>query len=168
MTVQNRQAPTPFRSQTGEGKLPLDKDSKKQVHQDGAEPVASLKRKVVYPKIEDGSRKDIGEIHDAAQDRLARGLHAQTSGELRSPFATGGQSNGRERLSVANRHPGPWFHKGRDARSCDFARTQGITARKFAHGQQQLNATACAGNVTQNPAIVAMDRFRCLRTKRAT
>ena len=29
MTVQNRQAPTPFRSQTGEGKLPLDKDSKK-------------------------------------------------------------------------------------------------------------------------------------------
>jgi hypothetical protein len=29
MTVQNRQAPTPFRSQTEEGKLPLDKDSKK-------------------------------------------------------------------------------------------------------------------------------------------
>ncbi len=29
MTVQNRQVPTPFRSQAGEGKLPLDKDSKK-------------------------------------------------------------------------------------------------------------------------------------------
>jgi len=49
MTVQNRQAPTPFRSQTEEGKLPLDKDSKKKIDDNGSIALATLPTPVIEP-----------------------------------------------------------------------------------------------------------------------
>src|SRR5258708_23228501 len=103
-----------------------------QIHQDRTKLVATSERKIIYSKVEDRARREIGKIHDAAQDRLAGGLHAQTGGELGSPFATGGQSNGSDLLAVADRHPGPWVHKGKDALSEDFPLTQALTAGKVA------------------------------------
>ena len=84
------------------------------------------KEKSSIRRQEDRSGKRIGEIHDAAQDRLAGGLHAQTGGEFGAPFATGGSSNGSDLLTVPDRHPGPRLHKGRDALGKDFPLTKRI------------------------------------------
>src|SRR6266487_6990942 len=71
--------------------------------------VASCRTKIIYSQIEDGTERRIGESHNAAQDRLARGVHAQTCCQAGSSFAAGRQSDGGELLAVADRHlcPGP-------------------------------------------------------------
>jgi len=89
---------------------------------------------------------------------LASGLYAQAGSELGTPFATGCQSNGSELLAIADRHPRPWLHKGRDALGEDFPLTKRIAAGELAGGQEKLDPAPCAGNISQNPAIVTMDR----------
>src|SRR5207344_2673738 len=65
-----------------------------QVDKNRSEAVATEKRKIVYPQKEDRSGKRIGEIHDAAQDRLASRLYSQASCESGTSFATDRQPNG--------------------------------------------------------------------------
>ena len=99
-----------------------------------ATPVASCRTKIVDSQIEDRSTSLIRQIHDVAQDRLAGSLDTQTSRKPGAPFATGGQPDRGDLLAVPDRHPGPWFHKGRDALGEHFSLTQRIAAGKFAHG----------------------------------
>src|SRR5258708_25972404 len=113
---------------------------------------------IVNPKKENRSERAIGEIHDAAQDRLASRLDAQTGGEPGSSFAAGSQSNGRDLLAVPDRHPGPWLDKGWDALGEHFPRTERVAAGTFPNCQQQLDTTACTGNIAQRPAIMTVDR----------
>lgn len=76
-----------------------------------------------------------------------------------SSFAAGRQPDGGDLLAVPDSHPGPWLHESWDALGKDFPLTEEIAAGEFAYGQKKLNTTACTGNITQNPAIVTMDRF---------
>ena len=57
-----------------------------QVNQDRAELAAAPERKIVDAKVEDGSRGQIGESHDAAQDRLACGVDAQPGSQRVPPL----------------------------------------------------------------------------------
>jgi hypothetical protein len=47
-----------------------------QIHENRAEPAAASERKIVYAKVEDGTNRRIGQVHDAAQERLTRGVQA--------------------------------------------------------------------------------------------
>jgi|SRR5258708_1593831 hypothetical protein len=79
--------------------------------------------------------------------------------EFGTSFAAGRQPDGGDLLAVADGHPSPWLHEGRDAFGKDFPLTEEIAAGKFAHSQKKLNTTACTGDIAQRPAIVTMDRF---------
>ncbi len=53
-------------------------------------------------------------------------------------------------------HPG--LHKGRETFGKDFPLTEGIATIEFPHSEEQLNSASCTGHITQDPAIVALDR----------
>src|SRR2546425_11164196 len=109
-----------------------------QIHEKRAEPTAASERKIIDSKVEDGAERRIGEIHDATQDRLARGLHAQTCCQSGSSFATGRQSERSELLAVSDRHFCPGANQlGKSLRK-DFALTERIAAEEFAHAESQV------------------------------
>src|SRR6266567_9419706 len=102
-----------------------------QVDQKSAEATTAPERKVIYSKIKNGTERRIGQIHDAAQDGLARGLHAQTCCQAGSSFATGRQSNRGELLAVADCHFRPGANQLGKALCKDFALTERIAAEEF-------------------------------------
>jgi hypothetical protein len=132
-----------------------------QIHQNRAELAAAPERKVIYAQREDGTERRIGQSHDATQDRLARGVYAQTCCQAGSSFAAGCQSNGGELLAVADRHlcPRPnqvW--KALASRLC--ARHPRIAAEEFAHVASKLNTTTTTGGISHRSPIPAMNGGR--------
>src|SRR6266487_3876997 len=122
--------------------------------------VASCRTKIIYSQIEDGTERRIGESHDAAQDRLARGVHAQTCCQAGSSFAAGRQSDGGELLAVADRHLCPGPNQVWKALRKDFALTERIVAEEFAHVESKLNTTTSTGGISHCSAIPAMNGGR--------
>jgi hypothetical protein len=92
-----------------------------QIHENRAEAATAPERKIVYAKVEDGTQRRIGQIHDAPQERLARGVHAQTGSQASPSFAAGGQSDASDLLTVPHRHSSPWLHEVREAFRKDLA-----------------------------------------------
>ena len=82
-----------------------------------------------------------------------------------SRVAKGGEPDGGDLLAVPNRHPGPWFHKVRETLGEDFPLTVGVATGEFADGQEKLDPTTRAGDITQGSAVVTMDRRRRFRTQ---
>jgi hypothetical protein len=137
-----------------------------QIHQDRAESAAAAERKIVYSKVEDGTRGQIRESHDAAQDGLARGLHAQTCRQSGSSFATGGQSNGGELLAVSSRHLCPGANQvGKALASRFFARHPWIAAEEFAHAERQLDTTTRTRGISHRSTVPAMNGARWVRAQ---
>jgi hypothetical protein len=131
-----------------------------QIHQNRAEPAAAPERKIVDPKVEDGASGQIGQSHDAAQDRLTRGVHTQTCRQAGSSFSAGGQSDGGDLLAGADCHPGPGSNQVRKALRKDFALTQRIAAEEFAHAESQLDTTTTTGDISHRSAVPAMNGGR--------
>jgi hypothetical protein len=75
-----------------------------------------------------------------------------------APPATGGEPDGGDLLAVSDGGSSPWLDTVWEPRGFDFARTVRIAAGKFANRQDQLDTTACAGDILQSSARVAMDR----------
>ena len=119
-----------------------------QIHQNRAEAATAPQRKIVYAKVEDGTQRRIGQVHDAPQERLARGVHAQTSGQAGPSFAAGGQPDAGDLLTVPHRHPSPGLHEVREPFRKDLALTERITTVKFANGERKQHAAASTRNIT--------------------
>jgi hypothetical protein len=95
------------------------------------------------------NREGIGQIHDAAQDRLACGMHAQTCCQPRSSFATGRQSNRGELLTVTDRQ------------FCSGVNQLGKALRKdFAHAKSKLDTATTTGGISHRSVISAMNGGR--------
>src|SRR4051812_20599982 len=92
-----------------------------QIHENRAEAATAPERKIVYAKVEDGTQRRIGQIHDAPQERLVRGVHAQTGSQASPSFAAGGQSDASDLLTVPHRHSSPWRNVVREAFRKDLA-----------------------------------------------
>ncbi len=131
-----------------------------QIHQNRAELAAAPERKIVYSQIEDGTSGEIGEIHDRAQDRLARGLHAQTSRQAGSSFAAGGQADGGELLAISDRHLCPGANQVRKALCKDLALTERIAAEVFAHVESKLDTATTTRGISHRSAVPTMNGGR--------
>src|SRR5258708_16659587 len=112
-----------------------------QIHQNRAELAAAPERKIIYSQIENGTERRIGQSHDAAQDRLARDIHAQTCCQAGSSFAAGRQSDGGELLAVADRHLCPGPNQVWKALRKYFPLTQRLPADEFPPAVTKLNTT---------------------------
>jgi hypothetical protein len=142
-----------------------DLHSKKQIHQDRAEAAAAAERKIIYAQIEDGTDGRIGQSHNAAQERLARGVHAQTCCQAGASFTAGSQSNGGELLAVANCHLCPGPNQVRKALRKDFALTEGIATEEFAHAERKLDTTTSTWSISHRSAVPAMNAARWVRAQ---
>src|SRR6266699_5418442 len=120
--------------------------------------VASCRTKIVYPQKKDYSSRAIGQSHNTTENRLASRLYPQPRRQSNTAFATGCQPDGGDLLAVSDRHPRPRLHKVGEARGFDFARAVRIAAGKFANGEEKLDTTARTGHITQDSAIMAMNR----------
>jgi hypothetical protein len=129
-----------------------------QVDQDRAEAATTPERKIVDAQKKDHSWGSIGQSHDATENRLASGLYPQPSGQSSTSFTTGGESDTRDVLAEPDGRSGSGFDKVWEPLGKHFARTVRIATGKFPDRQEQLDTTACTGDITQGPAIVAMDR----------
>ena len=65
---------------------------------------------------------------------------------------------GGDLLAGPDRHPGPGLHKGGETFGKDFPLTEGIATVEFANSEEQLNSASCTGHITQDPAIVTLNR----------
>jgi hypothetical protein len=139
-----------------------------QVDQKSAEPTPAPERKVIDSKIENGTERRIRQVHDAAQERLARRWHTQTRCQSSSSFATGRQSQRGELLAVANRHFCPGANqRGKPLRK-DFALTAQIAAEEFAHAERKLDTAASTGGIAHRSAVPAMNGGRWLTAEGTT
>ena len=135
------------------------------LHENRAEAATAPERKIVDAKVEDGTQRRIGQFHDAPQERLARGVHAQTSGQSRPSFAASGQSDAGNLLTVPDRHPSPGLHEVREPFRKDCALTERITTVEFAHGERKLDPATPTRNISQVPAIMTLDGRGCASTE---
>jgi hypothetical protein len=84
-----------------------------QIHQDCSEPLSTRDPlKSSMRRLDHRAGRDIWQIHDTAQDRRARRLYPQASGESGSSFATGCQPDRRNLLAAPKSHSGPRLDKG--------------------------------------------------------
>src|SRR5260370_27479948 len=133
-----------------------------QIDQKCGEVAAAPERKIVYSQIEDGTSGEIGEIHDRAQDRLARGLHAQTSRQAGSSFAAGGQADGGELLAISDRNLCPGANQVRKALCKDLALTERIAAEVFAHVESKLDTATNTRAISHRLAVPTINVVRLL------
>lgn len=101
MTVQNRQALTPFRSQTEEGNLPLDKDSKKEIDQHDSVALALMLCPFIHPQHFDSTRRGKSSMTHQSQDGIGTTRHTQSLARLGSRFATNDLTKRTQALSQA-------------------------------------------------------------------
>jgi len=114
---------------------------------DGPEPVTAPEREIVYPQLDDLSGWKIRQSHHLSQDRLARDADAEPCSESGFKIAAGRQSNRLKSGTQSGCHPGPRQSEGGHALCKDFALTQRITAKEFAHSEEQLDLASATRNI---------------------
>src|SRR6266699_4693464 len=139
--VQDRRMITRFRSHHEKGKLPLDKDSKKQVHENAAKALATSPSPIVHPddahlanlwRREEKERPEHADIGNG---------HPKLATELFAAFPTGSEPDVLYGRTQALGQARGGFNEIWESLGEHFARTDRVATKELADLQHQANGT---------------------------